>query len=183
MTFYPVPKVRFVLTVSMLIAAFLNSSEGNAQERISIKDPELTFSYARPADWVSDDGDLYHYIRRRDEQVPDKQIAEITITYYEGRCQDLDQCFDGETNGYLPENYASYKKLSEGEELIAGERAKWIKFGGTEKEKSQIREGVSYLVVFIKYDQYFVLRSILFDPKLEEEMWDVLRSFEVMQND
>lgn len=183
MTFYPLSKVRFVLPVSMLIATFLNSSEGNAQERISIKDPELTFSYARPTGWVSDDGDLYHYIRRPDEQVPDNQIAEITITYYEGRCQDLDQCFDGEINGYLPERYASYKKLSQGEEIIASERAKWIKFSGTEKEKGQVREGISFLLVFIKYDQYFVLRSILFDTKHEEEMWDVLRSFEVTQND
>jgi hypothetical protein len=157
----------------LLIALF--PSQSTAQERISIEDPELTFSYTRPLGWISADEDFYHYVRKPDKNTPAKPVAEVIITYYDGRCQDLDECFDGEVNGNLANTYPAFTKISSGEESIDGTRAKWQKFSSQKSGESI--PTIRYAYYFINHAQFFVIEISFKSPLDEKEALAIIRSF------
>lgn len=128
-----------------------------AQERVSIQDPDLSFSYLLPKGWVNYDDDYYHYILNADS------TAQITLTYFEGMCASLEDCYLGELEGKLRSEYTDFKVIYEKTGLIADVPAMWASFTG-KMDGVEVKVFAFYL---IKNDHFFKIIAFM-DPAVAE---------------
>jgi hypothetical protein len=135
-------KFRFFWCLLSMVAAPLSHS---AQERVTIHDPELSFSYLLPKGWLNYDDDYYHYILNADSTV------QIALTYYDGMCQDLSTCYTGELDGRLRSEYSNFTVLGEFQGSIAAVPAQWAAFTGR-------RDGIDYFA----YAYYLIWKKQFF---------------------
>lgn len=162
----------------ILILLFAGAG-ATAQDTITIQDPQLSFSYERPTGWLSTDDELYHYITKISGDSIAGFSPNVAITYYDGRCQDLDVCYDGEVNAGLPYAYDNFKILNQGEETIDGVRAKWVHFSG--KKKAGKIPVISYIYYFIRHNQLFVIQTRATEnDNPEKELLKIVRSFNTL---
>ncbi len=135
----------------MVIASMLSTLATAAQERVTIKDPDLHFSYILPKGWSNLDDDLYHYIIN-----PDTSI-QLSLTYYAGMCKELNECYEGEVQGRMKSEYSGFVVVRESEGMIAGVPAKWAQCTGA-------RDGFMYTIVayfLVWKEQYFQIVAYL----------------------
>lgn len=158
-----------------LLLAFGISTLLIAQKRVIIKDPELTFSYVLPAGWNNYDDDFYHYILNADSS------AQITLTYFDGMCESLDDCYTGEVQGKLRSEFADFKLDYEKDDNIASTAAKWASFSG--KTDGAEVKGLAFF--FISHDQFFKITAFM-NPDIPDEssdqIIDTVRSLTVRMN-
>jgi hypothetical protein len=173
-----------VFTKYLLASALaMFSAFAHGQEKVTIEDPDITFSYERPKGWQSQDDPLYHFVTKpaKNPAAPGSQVA---ITYYDGSCNDLDECFEAQEKGYLPSVVGQFKKLDSGEDRVNETRAKWIKYSGIADSLSPDAVFVQYAYFFIKHNQYFVVNIILpyGDSEAEIEALSIVRSLTAWKN-
>lgn len=166
---------------SILLNVFivLFSIMGHCQERISIKDPELSFSYNLPKGATNQDDPFYHYIML--PATTGKAVPVIQLTYFESYNISLHDYMDGVLNAKLASSLADFKKVSNGSDSIDANKAEWAKYSFTEKgiEKCGI------LYVFERYSQYFevIATSDCADFAAHEaDFRKVVRSLEIVKN-
>ncbi len=136
---------------SSALASVLFISPSLAQERFAVKDADLVFSYILPEGWVQQDDDYYHYILS-----PDRK-AQISLTYFDGMCEHLDECYIGEVEGRLQSEYSGFELLREDSLNIGGSEARQAVISGS-------RDGSKYLIYayfFIWEDQFFKIIAYL----------------------
>ncbi len=158
-----------------LLLAFGISTLLIAQNRVSIKDPELTFSYILPAGWNNYDDAYYHYIINADSS------AQITLTYFDGMCTSLEDCYAGEVQGKLRSEFVDFEIQDEHDDRIAASDAKWAAFSG--KTEGVEVKGLAFF--FITHEQFFKVTAFM-DPEIAEEysnqIIDTVRSITVRVN-
>jgi len=145
----------------LLIAAFGTLASSQAQERVSIQDPDLTFSYVLPPGWSNYDDEYYHYILSPDS------VAQITLTYFDGMCDSLETCYLGELQGKLRTEYADFQIIDEKTDQISGVPARWASFTG----KMDGVEVKAYAFFLIFADNFFKVTAFM-DPEVEEAISD-----------
>jgi len=136
-----------ILYVVLVISLAFNAQ---AQELIKIADPGLTFSYYLPEDWKNSDDPYYHYI------MPTCASKGLEITYYDGRCKVIEDCFEAETKGAFPEKYNDFKKVESGTLLVGESSSPWITFSFFEEG----RKKYGFYTTFIKLKQQFTFLFI-----------------------
>lgn len=160
---------RHFLLVTFLAIANLTSG----QNRVTIDDPELSFSYILPEGWLNYDDDFYHYMLN-----PDSTI-QITLTYFDGMCADLDQCYEGEVEGKLRTEYGNFHILQEKQEEIAGTSGRWVHFTGS-LDGTIMKATALYL---IRHNQFFKIVAYMppdGDASKEEAVMALLRTLETV---
>jgi hypothetical protein len=168
----------------LIILAFpIISTLAYGQEKVTIKDPDITFSYQKPKGWNSQDDPLYHFVTKPIKN-PNATEPQVAITYYDGSCNDLDECFEAQEKGLLPAMIPQFKKLASGEETIDGTRAKWIKFSGVTNPDRPDITAMNYSYFFIKHNQYFVVTIALPLQTTDAEMeaLSIVRSLNARKN-
>lgn len=158
-----------------LLLAFGISTLLIAQNRVSIKDPELTFSYVLPAGWNNFDDAYYHYIINADSS------AQITLTYFDGMCTSLEDCYAGEVQGKLRSEFADFEIQDEHDDRIAAAPAKWAAFSG--KTDGVEVKGLAFF--FISHDQFFKVTAFMKNDspdELADQVVDTVRSITVRLN-
>lgn len=154
---------------------------GYAQNRVSIQDPDLTFSYILPEDWTNIDDPYYHYILPPKSKKCDS--VAVALTYFEGKCADLDECFDGEVKGAFPNEYPGFKIENSGKDRIQDIDSKWIEFSYHTEESSEKKIALYYS--FISHNQLF---TIFFGAqkdcfaKNEAAVFKLIQSLEIEAN-
>ena len=124
-----------------------------AQERITILDPEVTFSYLLPKGYVYTDDPYYHYVYPKSGGKD--QLPRLTFTYFEKSCPNLDDCFDGKLNGELRTEFSDFNILEKNNLILDATPAILATYTFT-KEGTKL-EGI--LCSFVKYGNYFVLEA------------------------
>lgn len=151
--------------------------ETQAQNHIEIEDPGLVFSYELPEKWVNKDDPYYHYI------IPPCAKKGIELTYYDGRCKVIEDCFEAETKGAFPQQYQGFKIIESGTFLIDDIKAPWIIFSFLDEE-TQAKE-TGFYCSFIELKQQFTFRFIdsknCFDSE-RSHIFSVIDTFEVRAN-
>lgn len=146
-----------------------------AQERVSIRDPELTFSYVLPAGWNNYDDAYYHYIINADSS------AQISLTYFDGMCESLEDCYAGEVQGKLRSEFSDFALSYERDDRISAADAKWAAFSG--KTDGAEVKGLAFF--FIRHDQFFKVTAFMHPDIAEEysdQIIDTVRSLTVRLN-
>lgn len=135
----------------LLLIGFIGliTISAEAQKRVSIQDPELTFSYILPKDASNQDDPFYHFIiiPTAEERTP----AIVQLTYYEAFNISLDDYMDGVINGRLATSLANFKKISTGPDVVDANRASWAKY-------SYLEDGIAkcgLIYCFERFHQYF----------------------------
>ncbi len=162
--------MKYTAALLLLISC---SSFSFAQKSVTIKDPDLRFSYTLPAGWQSEDDDLYHNILS-----PDKK-AKVALTYFEGRCVDLSDCYLGEIEALKVIGVRDFSLEANGTETISGCTALWARYAGVNQDNISIK---SYKYLFIWNEQYFVVDGIGTPEsfnKWQEQILGIIRSLEV----
>lgn len=150
-------------------------SQVTAQERVSIQDPDLTFSYVLPSGWSNYDDDYYHYLLTPDSSV------QITLTYFDGMCESLEDCYIGELQGKLRSEYTDFEVLDEKTDRISSVPARWASFTG----KMDGVEVKAFAFFLISNEHFFKITAFM-DPEVEESLSnlviDTVRSLTVRLN-
>ena len=123
-----------------------------AQERVTITDPDLEFSYMLPKDWCYKDDPLYHYIAP--ENCDSDGILPISITYFNYSCPDIEVCLDGKVNGELKSELDDFELAEKGVDTIDGTESRWAIFTYT-KGNETVKEAI---YIFIRLGQMFEVR-------------------------
>lgn len=147
--------------ILLLITSLGIAASAAAQERVSIQDPELTFSYVLPSGWSNYDDEYYHYILNPDSS------AQITLTYFDGMCESLEDCYAGELQGKLRSEYTDFEVDYEKEDEIASVPARWASFTG----KMDGAEVKAFAFFLISNEQFFKITAFM-DPDVEESLAD-----------
>jgi hypothetical protein len=111
------------------------------------------------------DEELYHNIIS-----PDKS-AIIKITYFEGKCPDLNDCYLGEVEAIKASETTNFKFLANGTEMIEGNLAYWFRYSGTNPLNHSFQ---SYMYVFIWNDQYFQIQAFIHESTVSTWNDDIL---------
>lgn len=158
-----------------MLASLGFALSNQAQERVNIQDPDLSFSYLLPKGWVNYDDDYYHYILNTDSK------AQITLTYFEGMCSSLEDCYLGELEGKLRSEYTDFKVHYEKTGEIAGVPAMWASFTG----KMDGIEVKVFAFFLIKNDHFFKIIAFM-DPEIgeskEQLVISTIKSFDTESN-
>jgi len=138
------------LQIALLIASISVGFQGFSQEPVEIVDPNLTFTYLMPDDWTNSDDPYYHYI------TPPCASKGLELTYYDGRCKVIEDCFEAETKGAFPKKYKNYETTDTGKLLVGNTEAPWLTF--TFSDEDGIKTG--FYSTFIKLNQQFTFLFI-----------------------
>lgn len=165
-------KLLAILSIGIFASA-------SAQERVTLTDPELAFSYTLPKDWCYKDESLYHYVApsgcNGDSQLP------ISITYFNYDCPDIDVCLDGKVNGEYKSSLSDFELLDQGRDKVDGTKASWAIFTYT-SEGVPVKELIYF---FVRFGQLFELRCQYPAESFEKyhaETRRLIRSFQVTPN-
>jgi len=162
---------HFVFTV---LAVFL-FIQAVSQEQVKIVDPNLTFSYLMPEGWTNTDDPYYHYI------APPCASKGLEITYYDGRCKVIEDCFEAETKGAFPKKYESFRVDDSGTLKVGETPSPWIAFTFSDEEGKKM----GFYTTFIKLNQQFTFLFI--DEKKcfkteKENIVSLIEDFRVKSN-
>ena len=135
-----------ILTSIFILALALQAA--NAQERVTIKDPEIQFSFDLPKDWVTQNDDFYFYVFN-----PEWDNTQLAITYFNMNTpRELEEIVDTrkkfsyiEIEGY---SYIDTKNLE-----IDGVTAYAVEYNS----KSEDVKLINKEYVFVKEGQVFYL--------------------------
>ncbi len=171
-------------TVNLLAVLFFSSAASLfAQERISIKDPDITFSYDLPKGWANQDDDYYHYVLLPAANTDKSLFPLLSITYFTNNCPSLDDCFQGELNGGIQASFPAAKIGKTGNLDISGNPARWVKFEVVETTGNTKTTFHYTMYLLIQNDHYFVLSSK--SPASVDKAADftsIVRSFQSEKN-
>lgn len=161
-----------ILIVALVISL---ACKAQAQELVKIVDPELTFSYYLPDGWKKSDDPYYHYIK------PPCASKGLEITYYDGRCKVIEDCFEAETKGAFPEKYRDFKKDESGTFMVGESSSPWITFSFFEEG----RKKYGFYTTFVKLKQQFTFLFI--DEKKcfnkeEKNIRELIEDFRIAPN-
>jgi hypothetical protein len=149
--------------------------QANAQELVKIVDPGLTFSYFLPEGWDNSDDPYYHYIK------PPCASKGLELTYYDGRCKIVEDCFEAETKGAFPKKYSDFKIEESGSLLVGESTSPWIIF--TFSEDGSKKYG--FYTTFIKLKQQFTFLFIEEKKcfkKSENNIRELIEDFRIQSN-
>ena len=139
--------MRFLLS----IVISLNCITLFGQQRMTVTDPEIEFSYELPTRWQRyDDG--YNLILIPPTRNEDEYLS---ITYFESDDLELDLQFNFTVKQLLPLNEPGFKLMEQGEDNLRDIEARWATFETT-------FQGTTYgnlLFFFIENGQTFKLRG------------------------
>lgn len=138
---------------SLLLFFLLSCILVKAQERTTIVDPEITFSYLLPKGYAYTDDPYYHYVYPKTGSKD--QLPRLSLTYFDRSCPDLDDCFDGKLNGDLRTEYADFKVVEKKNLIINSVPAIIATYTFTEKGKNL----AGILCTFVQADSYFVVEA------------------------
>ncbi len=124
-----------------------------AQERVSIVDPEITFSYLLPEGYAYTDDPYYHYVYPISGSKD--HLPRLSLTYFDKTCPNLDDCFDGKLNGDLRTQYADFKVIEKNNLILNAAPASMATYTFTEKETNL----AGILCTFLTADSYFVIEA------------------------
>lgn len=124
-----------------------------AQDRTTIVDPEITFSYLLPKGYAYTDDPYYHYVYPKTGSKD--QLPRLSLTYFDKSCPVLDDCFDGKLNGDLRTEYADFKIIEKKNLILNSAPAIMATYTFTENGVGL--EGI--LCTFVKADNYFVIEA------------------------
>lgn len=113
----------------LLFFAFMGLLQWNgyAQERVTVEDPEMAFSFVKPTKWKIYDTDLYYLIYK-----PGLKNAYVSITYVAaGEGEELQEMFDFTVNDLLPLNIEDYEVIDKGEDTVGELDAFWVTYSST----------------------------------------------------
>lgn len=161
-----------ILLVALITSLALDVE---AQELVKIADPGLTFSYYLPEGWKNSDDPYYHYIS------PPCASKGLEITYYDGRCKVIEDCFEAETKGAFPKKYTDFKKDESGMLQVGESPSPWVTFSFTEDG----RKKYGFYTTFIKLKQQFTFLFIdekkCFKKK-EKNIRELIEDFRIEPN-
>ena len=110
-----------------------------------IEDPGLTFAYLLPENWTNDDDPYFHYVK------PPCAKKGLEITYYDGRCKVIEDCFEAETRGAFPEKYTDFKIIEKGVLTVEKAKTPWLSFSYIEEGEKKL----GFYATFVRLDQQF----------------------------
>lgn len=163
--------VRIILAIAFIKAGF----GLNAQELVKIADPALSFSYYLPEGWENTDDPYYHYI------TPPCASKGLEITYYDGRCKVIEDCFEAETKGAFPKKYADFEIDESGTFLVGESQSPWILFSFYEEGSKKY----GFYATFIKLKQQFTFLFIEEKKcfkKEERNVRELIEDFRIQSN-
>ena len=135
------------LSILFLIFSFLSSAQ-----RVEFKDPDLTFSFIKPDNWMMNDG-LTVFVIPDDESFENPSIF-FSITYFESPISEevSENIFHvNEIESSISSDLLEFDPYEEGKEYIADEVAMWTSYFHTQADVRL--KAVSY--IFMKLDQRF----------------------------
>jgi len=139
------------LPLTFLFAILLFQSL-NAQERITVEDPEIRFSYELPAGWVTKDDGYYHIA----SPIAEEAAEHISITYFSQAVPDFKDFFEGFVEIQLPSQLTNYQIRGQGKSRIDGEEAYWVSYTHSNSENPKVNYAcIQYL--YPKFGQAFYL--------------------------
>jgi hypothetical protein len=124
----------------------LLSAPASAQKRMVVKDPDLKFSYILPKGFTAQDTDYYHLVRHSEG------TATLSLTYFEGRCLDLYDCYLGEVEALRHTHGAAFAMQGNGSTEINGAQALWFHYELTPHDAAP---RAIHTWLFIAKGQYF----------------------------
>lgn len=138
--------MRF-LFVSLFVSAVF-WSRGIAQERMTVTDPEIEFSFDLPDGWETKNDDYYFYILD-----PDSKSSQLSITYFnENTPRELDEIVETRLKYTYPE-MKGFKHLETDLAEIDGVQSYVVKF----KSKLRKKTLINHEYIFLKEGQVFYL--------------------------
>ena len=147
-------------------------------QQVTVKDPDITFSFSKPKNWITrDDGDNYMIF------APDLfNKAGMSITYFENPKEtSLDEIFNAQIKYTLPSNEPGFALLNQGEEFIGSRKAKWVLYESILNEKKHVN--LAYM--FNENGQSFILFALARQEnfnEFEEPFKQVMRSLKSTRN-
>ncbi|MFK7953875.1 MAG: hypothetical protein AB8B73_13600 [Ekhidna sp.] len=135
------------LSLLLLIGSFMSSAQ-----RIEFEDPDLTFSFVKPQDWIVKDG-LTVFVTPNDESIEEPNTF-FSITYFEEPIptEANENVFDAnEMEPSIPSGLIEFNPSKAGKKYIANEVAMWASYYHTQSGKRL--KVISY--VFMKLNQRF----------------------------
>ncbi|MCA1764588.1 MAG: hypothetical protein LC664_16575 [Flavobacteriales bacterium] len=165
-------KLLFILLIGCCAAA-------TAQERVTITDPDLVFSYVLPQDWCYKDDPLYHYISPAG--CDGEQELPISLTYFNYDCPDVEVCLHGKVNGEFKSVLTDFELKDKGRDTVDGTEARWAIFTHT-TEGAPVKE---MIYVFVRFGQLFEARCQFQAESFDQyhaEIRRLLRSLQVKPN-
>lgn len=165
--------------IALLAFITLFSVTALGQKDVTIRDPDISFSYFLPEGFINQDGDLYHYIYPQSEK--GYQESSIQLTYFEGYYGELAEFKDGILNGKLRNTLENFKFDSSGSDTIDGTIALWSKYTYTEDSINKCGE----LYCFERLGQYFQIQIEMpcsDQSKYKADFLRIIRSLRITRN-
>jgi len=169
--------LKSLIAVLTFLTFFLVSA--SAQKEVTIKDPDISFSYYLPEGYANQDDDFYHHIFPKSESRIDD--ANIQLTYFEGYNGELSAFKDGIVNGKLRNTLENFEFQESGSETIDGTLALYSKFTYTEDSIPKCGE----LYCFERFDQYFQIEmetTCNEESNYRVDFKRIIRSIRVIRN-
>lgn len=165
--------------ISLLVFAPLFLMNAYGQKEVTIKDPDISFSYTMPDGYKNHDGDLYHYIYPQDEEGYEK--SSIQLTYFEGYNGELSAFKDGIVNGELRNTLENFEFDRSGSDTIDGTLALFSKYRYTEESINKCGE----IYCFERLGQYFQIQVEIIcsdESKYNADFKRIIRSLRITRN-
>lgn len=165
--------------IALFVLVSLISVTACGQKNVTIKDPDISFSYFLPEGFTNHDGDLYHYIYPQSEKGYEE--SSIQLTYFEGYYGQISDFKDGILNGKLRNTLENFEFDSSGSDTIDGTIALWSKYTYTEDAISKC--GVLYC--FERLGQYFQIEieiACTDYSKYNADFLRIIRSLNISRN-
>lgn len=169
--------LKSLIALLALITTFSFTAFG--QKDVTIKDPDISFSYYLPEGFANHDGDLYHYIYPQSENGYEE--SSIQLTYFEGFYGKLSDFKDGILNGDLRNSLENFEFVSSGNDTVDGTIALWSKYTFTEDSINKCGE----LYCFERLGQYFQIQIELpcsDESKYNADFKRIIRSLRITRN-
>lgn len=171
--------MNFKSLIALLALITFFSINALGQKDVTIKDPDISFSYSLPEGFTNQDGDLYHYIYPQSEK--GYQESSIQLTYFEGYYGDLSEFKDGILNGKLRNTLENFEFDSSGKDTVDGTIALWSKYTYNEDSINKCGE----LYCFERLGQYFQIQIEMpcsDQSKYNADFKRIIRSLRITRN-
>ncbi len=171
-------KTRIVLIIFVILTGIL-PIRALSQNQVTIKDPDITFSYTLPEKFANHDDDYYHYIYPEDANGSTETA--LQLTYFQGYSGQVSDFKDGVLNGKLANTLENFELQDSGSNIVDGTVALWSKYTFT---KNKVKK-CGKLICFARIDQYFEIQiesSCTDFSKYEGDFEKIIRSLTVKKN-
>ncbi|WP_200975134.1 hypothetical protein [Echinicola sp. 20G] len=162
------------LFFAALLLFGMTSFSSFAQSEITVSDPDIEFRITKPNGWKIYDDELYYLIYK-----PSLKNAYVSITYFEvTERTDLEEDFKFALAYLLPRNNEGYKVVGTGDEIIDGEKAKWVKYHSKFQEADQL----NVYFMFEKNNQLFKILGTAANSDFESVEEDLLETIKSLKS-